>query len=101
MAMHQLRTAALENRPDLQEERVNLSGGRKKRSRMSWAELPIRGKSTIRRESLEGREGSKWVSVLGVVDMVVSAKEKETVESQKEVELGWRDERMGERKETG
>lgn len=53
MAVHQLRTAALQTSLAPQEERVNLSGGREKGSKTSWAELPIKAKSAIRREKLE------------------------------------------------
>lgn len=95
MAVHQLRTAALESRPDPQEEKMNLNRGRKKRSATSWAELPIRA-------PLGGRAGPERGLCVGV-GRIVSAnrKEKEKVESQKEVELGCTDERMEERKETG
>lgn len=67
MAVHQLRTAALENRPDPQEEKVNLRGGRKRRSRMSWPKMPVRA---------EGGGARRGVCVLGV-GMTVNANRKE------------------------
>lgn len=96
MAVHQLRTAALENRPDSQEEKMNLSRGRK-RTGMSWVEIPIRAESAIRRE---GRPGEESVSCPGRARQSVLTEKRETVGSQA-VELGWTEKRKEARKETG
>ena len=94
MAVRQLRTAALENSLVPQEERVNLVEG-ERRSRMTWAELPIKAKSAIRR--LGKRTGpERGICVGGGNDSQCHQ-----MESQKAVELGWSDERTEERKESG
>lgn len=72
-----------------------MEGGRKVAERaglryLSEQKAPLRGRASPER----------GLCVAGGHDSA-NRKEKETVESQKEVELGWRDKRMEERKETG